>query len=359
MKEKQLTLGELGEFRLINDLILPTLKDVSVTTPLGDDCGFAELQSGDRDLVVTTDVTPKPLVWELGYSSFYAWGWYSVLSNVSDLATTGADPVAFTSSVEASSSMTVSDFEDFFSGLHDACKDVGIPNAGGNINEGETFSCHGTAIGTVPKGRKITRSGASPGDAVYVVGDSGNFISLYLKARREGFESLADCEIDRLIKPKSLLQQMRALREANVLMAASDNSDGILGSLWNLAERSEVGIEINLQRTMLPEFVLWTASTERLNPWNLFLFWGDWQQVVAVNPNSIEDFESIVESHNTRYTHLGTALEHPAALYGNLDGKRKRLNLVRNENFSPYSYNGTPQDSLEHMLHAPLFNGQD
>lgn len=355
----KLILSDLGEFRILDEIILPKLKDVSVSTLLGDDCAFAELPQNGKYLAVTTDITPKPLVWELGYKSYYTWGWYSVLINISDLASSGADPVAFTTSIEAPSSMLVSDLEDFFSGVHDACKEIGIPNAGGNINEGRHFSCHGTAIGTVPVGQKITRSGVEPSDEIYIIGESGYFISLYIKARKLGFNSLTSKEADRLLKPTSLLKEMRVLRDAGVLSAASDNSDGLAGTLWNLAERSKVGIELNLNDDVLSELLLWAASIEQINPWNLFFCWGDWQQVVVIKQESKSTFESIVKINKINHTYLGSAIDKAPILFLVVNGRRRQLKLLRNENFRKYSYNNIAALSLDYMLHASLFNEEE
>ncbi len=326
-----------------------------MSTPLGDDCAFAELSQSNEYLAITTDIAPRPLVWEIGYTSYYTWGWYSVIAITSDLASTGAEPVAFTTSIEAPSSMLVSDLEDFFSGIHDACMEIGIPNAGGNINEGPLFSCHGTAIGTVPAQQKITRSGMKPGDNIYVLGESGYFIAVYIKARKLGLHSLTNRESEQLLKPRPLVREMKILRRANAISAASDNSDGIVGALWNLAERSKLGIELNLQESILPELVLWAASNEQLDPWNLFFFWGDWQQVVAVRQESTATFEAIAQENKITYNNLGVALDSLPALHGVINGSRKKLNLIRNENFRPHSYSNVAGISLDYMLKAPLF----
>jgi thiamine-monophosphate kinase len=350
------TLGDLGEFRLINEIILPKLSGFSVPTPLGDDCAFADIPMNSGHVVVTSDVTPRPLSWELGIESYYTWGWYSVLTSVSDLACTGADPIGFTTSIEAPSCMLVSDFEEFFGGVRDACKVMGIPNAGGNINQGPRFASHGTAIGTVPFGQKLTRLGIRPKDHIYVIGELGTFVSLYIKAKRTGIRSLSAREEEYFLRPCPPLDHMRLLRAGGVLSGASDNSDGLIGTLWALAERSQVGISLNLDSRMLSDIVLWAASAEGVDPWNLFFCWGDWQQVVAVKDEAVSVFEALTRKNQISPTRLGTVLEGHSVLCADISGDRKQVNLVRNENFAPYSYSEKPGSSLDYMLRSPLFD---
>src|ERR1700719_2583098 len=97
IKNPKPTLQEFGEFRLINEVILPTFRNGAVH---GDDCSFVPIDKEGTYLALTADAAPRPLIWELGHQSFFTWGWYSVLINASDLAAAGADPVSFLSSVK-------------------------------------------------------------------------------------------------------------------------------------------------------------------------------------------------------------------------------------------------------------------
>src|SRR5580700_6482300 len=98
-------LSDWGEFRLINEIILPILGPSTGSHAAGDDCAYFSAPAGS--FAVTSDVGPKPLVWQIGHESYFTWGWYAVAINASDIASAGAEPLAFTSSVEAPSSMRV------------------------------------------------------------------------------------------------------------------------------------------------------------------------------------------------------------------------------------------------------------
>jgi thiamine-monophosphate kinase len=353
ISEANTTLGDVGEFELINTLIIPKLRAAALG--LGDDCAYIQLQESFSRLAVTSDATPKPLVYKLGLRSYYSWGWYSVLVNVSDLATSGATPLAMVTSVEAPAEMLVSELADFFDGMADACLAMGIPNGGGNIREAPRFECHGTAIGGLINALEITRHGACAGDDLYLIGPTGLFVSIYLKARRSGLSSLSDQELNVLVKPLPQTKSMVALANAGAVSAATDNSDGVLGAFWNIAERSQVGIDVFLDPRLIPPYVAETAEIEGLDPWNLFFYWGDWQQLVAVPAISSDTFLTLAKASGTEVIHVGRAFASTPILMGISSTERRQLSVLRNENFRSYSYN-RDSDALEHrMLKESIF----
>ena len=350
------TLADWGEFRLLDEVVLPVLRDVAVTNGLGDDVAYIPLGPTGDHLVITCDVAPKPLAWKYVPSPYWSWGWYAVLPNASDLASAGAEPLAFTSSVEAPSSMTVEEFRQFFAGMAEACRQFRMPNAGGNIRMAPRFACHGTAIGTVTTGQLLTRSGCKPGDTLAVIGECGSFVTAYLRARARGFSSLAEGERQLLMRPGTRLREMAILRKAGVLHATSDNSDGILGSLWNIVERSKCAVDLVLDDALIPPSVRDAAQDEHVDPWNLMFFWGDWQVVVAIAKDALDEFRQIARQQNIAYTVLGSATEGPPALSASRGGSRRSVNIVRNENFRTQSYNASPDVHVEFMLRTPILS---
>ena len=349
-------LSDWGEFRVINELVLPILSHSQRTPPLGDDCAYVNLPGSPNDfLVVTTDATPKPLAWELGHHCYDTWGWYSVLINASDLAAAGALPLAFSTSVEAPPDTYVHDFRDFFSGINSACKEMRIPNAGGNIRAAPRFESHGTAIGIVPKTQKIDRAGCRPGDRLFIIGECGRFICSFLKARRLGIHKLTSEDKLSLLRPMPQLHAMNILRQDGVVRAASDNSDGILGAIWNIAERSCCGIEVNLDKTLIPVPVAETAASENINPWNLMFFWGDWQVIVAIAIEDSDRFKELTRINGIQTTLIGQAVADRPIIYGLTHGKRRVMNLLRQENFRANSYNANIDEQIRFMLRSNLF----
>lgn len=349
------TLGDLGEFALLQQVVIPAVGGSESVSPLGDDCAFADLPSGRHDLVVTTDVAPRPLVWHVGHQSYRTWGWYAVVVNVSDLAAAGAAPLAITSSVEAPPDMAVDDFREFFEGMAEASREHGIANAGGNVREAPRFACHATALGVVPKGDQLRRTGAHPGDLLYAVGESGQFGAAYVRAKERGFDTLCQSEQERLCRPRARISEMQILHRHGLISAASDNSDGVLGAFWNIAEASGCSIEIDMSSRALPRDVEGTARDLGYDPWNLMFFWGDWQVLVSVPAARNDDFLRAAKEHHIPIQRFGGVGEGPPQLVGLIEGHRRSLRLLRNENFREFSFGADVLTNVEFMLKSPLW----
>jgi thiamine-monophosphate kinase len=346
-----LTLADVGEFALINDVILPTLAPVAVGSEQGDDCSFLTIPS--PHIAVTCDVGPRPVAWSLGLRSYWSWGWHTVIINISDLATTGARPLAITTSLEAPASFLVEDIREFFDGIVAACKRFGLQTAGGNIRAAPRFEVHATALGALQDGGHIGRHGCRPGHYLFAIGEMGQLISALIKGSHCGLDALEGRERDALLRPTARTEEMQCLR--HLVQAASDSSDGVLGALWNIAERSRCGIELHLDTSVVPETVVAAAQLEKVDPWNLMFFWGDWQIIVAVAETDMETFHHIARQEGIPVTELGRATASDPALRARILGQSRRVRLLRNENFRPGSFNAGTDEHITTMLHSSLF----
>jgi thiamine-monophosphate kinase len=355
----QATLADWGEFRFIDEVLLPLINSDNNRVTVGNDCAVIPMRGSDRRLIVTSDASPVPLASQLGMDDWFVWGWYSVLINASDLAAAAAEPVAFTTSVEAPATMSVRSFRDFFTGILAGCRAFNLANAGGNIRQAPRFECHGTAIGECPPDREpLTRSGAKPGDALVAVGSLGRCICAYLKARVDGLASLDTSQQDSLLRPTARMREMIALAEQRFVTSASDNSDGVLGAIWNILEKSNVGAILELDQSVLADEILQTAKRFDLNPWNLAFFWGDWQVIASIDGRKFDDFLRFAAAQSIPYEYLGRIVDGPIQLLGRSGTQIHKLNLIRNENFKADSYNSAIQDQVNYLLHTPLIGGR-
>jgi thiamine-monophosphate kinase len=350
-----LILSDLGEFRLLNEVVLPTINRGPIASPLGDDCTYIPVPESKGKLVFTTDAAPQPLIWQIGESSYKAWGWYAVLINLSDLAAAGARPIAFMSSVEAPSSMRVQDFRDFFAGMSTACKQFDTPNGGGNIRTANSFACHGTAIGLDDNAVPLTRRACKQGDPIVAIGTNGMFISAFIKAKTAGISSLSASERNLLFSPWPRLREMQLLHNAGLVTAASDNSDGVLGAIWNIAERSECVFELTPSEASIPSEVLAAAETIKADPWNLMFCWGDWQVIATVDGNRFGEFKQTADANRIPYLNLGVSQAGKPEIIWKQGSTTRTVKIVRNENFDRSSFNSSMEANLSHMLHTPFY----
>lgn len=343
------TLGDWGEARILDALILPTLGRDLPTASYGSDCGYADISEAST-LVVTTDYAPKPAVWSCGFRSYRTWGWFAVLINASDLAAAGCKPLGFVSSIDAPPDMKVIDLWRFVSGVRGACDKMHLRPLGGNIRQGPHFACHGTAFGLGSSASKVTRHGCAPGELIYSIGPCGEFVSALLKSNRT---RLTASERRTILRPTPQLAAMERLASDHLITAASDNSDGVLGAVWNILERSECGAEMDMDRPV-PASISSTAKSEGLDPWNLMYCWGDWNVIVTVPECNERKMIDIMCSHSTQFEKLGRIIAGTPELIASRGKKLLPLRLLRNENFRSDSFNASLEDHLSMMLETPL-----
>jgi thiamine-monophosphate kinase len=168
--------------------------------------------------------------------------------NLSDLAAKGAEPVGFLLSLALPGEWTNDWLEAFAAGLAEDARAYAIPLIGGDTTATPgplTLSI--TALGRSP--RFVPRSGARPGDALYVSGTIGD-AALGLAARREAslaarlsVEARAHL-LDRYLLPRPTLELVPLLRA--YASAAMDVSDGLAGDLAKLCRASGVGAVVEV-----------------------------------------------------------------------------------------------------------------
>ncbi|NML26275.1 thiamine-phosphate kinase [Zoogloea dura] len=170
-------------------------------------------------------------------------GWKTLAVNVSDIAAMGAQPrwVVLAASLPGADEAWI---EAFARGFFSCCEAFGIDAIGGDTTRGPLNLCP-TIFGEVPFGQAITRSGARPGDDLWVSGTPGR-AALGLAHLQDRTTLAAPCLDDCLAalhRPQPRVALGLALR--SIASAMLDVSDGLLGDLDHILELSGVGAEID------------------------------------------------------------------------------------------------------------------
>ena len=229
----------LGEF----DLIAKYFSRPARRSPLGvgDDCALLAPAAG-MQLAVSSDL----LVEGRHFLSTVAperLGHKALAVNLSDLAACGAQPLAFTLAL----SMPRVDeafLDGFARGLYALADAHGIELVGGDTTAGPLAICI-TVFGEVPAGQALLRSGARAGDDLWASGTLGD-ARLALEMFRGTVAVTPDFERLRLAMecPQPRVALGVALR--GVATSAIDLSDGLVGDLGHLRERSKVGAVVDV-----------------------------------------------------------------------------------------------------------------
>lgn len=209
---------------------------------VGDDCALFAPAPG-MQLAVSSDMLvegrhflPTVAPERLGHKALAV--------NLSDLAACGAKPLGFTLAL-ALPRADERFLEGFARGLLALADRHACELIGGDTTQGPLNLCI-TVFGEVPQGQALLRSGASPGDDIYVSGTLGD-ARLALETIR-GTLSLSGPAFDRtrvaMECPRPRVALGMALR--GIASSAIDVSDGLLGDLAHVLRRSGVGAELQV-----------------------------------------------------------------------------------------------------------------
>jgi len=237
----------MGEFELIRHFFQRPVR----RSPLGvgDDCALLAPAPGMQlavscDMLVEgrhffADVQPQLL------------GHKALAVNLSDLAASGAKPLAFTLAL----SLPRADAnwcQAFSDGLFALAEQHDCELVGGDTTQGPLNICI-TVFGEVPTGQALLRSGAQVGDDIWVSGSLGDArIALDALLRQHALPAAVLSQArQRLEQPTPRVALGMALR--GIASSCLDISDGLLGDLGHILEASQVGarIDANITRSLL------------------------------------------------------------------------------------------------------------
>jgi len=227
----------------------------SVILGPGDDCAVLSVPPA-QELCVSTDTLVEGVHFPVDCTGSIV-ATRSFAASVSDLAAMGAEPYAFTGAL----TMPGVDhgwLSDFSRQLSSLSIEYQIPLVGGNLSRGP-LSLTFTVMGLTPVGQAIQRSGAAPGDDIYVTGYPGEAgAGLLLSDAQAGeFSSL----VDAYNCPRARIEVGLALRSH--ASAAIDISDGLLADLNHLTDSSDSGAEIEVSSIPLSRTLLDYTSREK------------------------------------------------------------------------------------------------
>lgn len=216
---------------------------------IGDDC--AVLPKDDKfDMVITADMLVEDIDFRLDWTTPEFLGHKALAVSLSDIAAMGAKPTWAMLSIGVPKNIWNSDFLDrFYEGWHNLAGEFGVELIGGDISRvPDKIVIDSVVSGDVPKGKAILRSGAIPGDAIFVSGSLGGSAG-GLKLLESGISYSYNAKG---WQKKLMRQQLTPLPNGSVAEALQilrptsmiDISDGLSSDLRQLCNTSRVGARI-------------------------------------------------------------------------------------------------------------------
>ncbi len=234
----------LGERKLIQRIRRSARSGRAVVKGIGDDCAVMRVPPGE-ELLVTTDFTIENVHFRRDWHPPELVGRRCLTRGLSDIAAMGGEPRAAFLSLAVASDVPQKWVRSFLKGLLDLAEEFQIPLAGGDTAQSPGgIQADIVIVGSVPRGTAVLRTGAKPGERIYVTGELGGAAAAL--ARLAGSKAAAAAD-SRQFHPLARVAVGQWLRRHGVASAMIDVSDGLSTDLEHICQESQVGAEIDVE----------------------------------------------------------------------------------------------------------------
>jgi thiamine-monophosphate kinase len=213
-------------------------------------------------------------------------GWKCLARAVSDVAAMGGVPRCFLLSIALPETHTGRWMDEFLGGLRRAARKFQCDLTGGDTTRRPEILINVTVVGEVRRKRTLLRSGARPGDVLFVSGRLGEAeFGLNLLQNGKGLAHTNDRRLRKHLYPEPRLALGRWLAEKRLATAMMDLSDGLSSDLPRLCDASGVGARIEVAGLPLIQV---TAEERRqgISPVQLALHGGDDYELLFAVPRN-------------------------------------------------------------------------
>lgn len=226
-----------------NEWIFHLSKYLSTESPIvasyNEDCAVITLETGEF-LLLTTDAMVERVHFDLAYTEYYALGYKLASINLSDIASMGGLPLYALLTIGCPTPPDSIWIDPLMEGLVSQLHKYGVKLVGGDTVRADQLILNLCVIGKTE--RPLLRSGAKPGDLIYVSRPLGQSSAFLKFLKKENFDQIPD-ELKRShFYPEPEVILGRAIKD--FATSAIDISDGLLLDLFRLCVASCVSAHI-------------------------------------------------------------------------------------------------------------------
>lgn len=284
--------SEFAAIALLEKVLTHGAQSANVVVGIGDDAAVFRRPSGE--LVCSVDSSLEGVHFDLRWLSVELAARRAMHAAVSDLAAMGATPLGAVVALEVPRGTPAATFAAIAKGQARAVRESGCPVVGGNITRGERLGFTTTVLGTCKSGASVLRSGAKPGDEVWLsdpVGWAGLGLSLLQAGSASGDATPRETSGGRLraravrcwSTPSAKIETGRAW--ASRVNAMIDVSDSLASEARHLATMSKVKLVLEAGRLRSEHKALFAACAALgRDPWPLVLGGGEDYVLLATGP---------------------------------------------------------------------------
>jgi thiamine-monophosphate kinase len=218
-----------------------TARSSAVVHGIGDDCAVLRFSPGAH-LLVTTDLCVENVHFRRTWHPAAVVGHRCLARGLSDIAAMGGEPLACFLSLGIPHGLPQAWIDGFLRGLLALARRFKVQLAGGDLSAAQQITADIVVTGQAPAGKGILRSGARPGDRIFVTGSLGGPAAV-LKQLYAG-KKIKPARTNSHFYPLPRIKVGRWLSKHGLATAMIDLSDGLSVDLAHICKESLVSAKI-------------------------------------------------------------------------------------------------------------------
>ena len=261
--------------------------DSSLLQGIGDDCAVFANRGAETVTLVTTDTLVQGVHFDLAWHPPALLGQKAVAVNVSDIAAMGGTPRFALLSLAAPAAFGLEVLDLFMQGFMSGLARYQVTLIGGDtVKSDQGLVLSVTVLGEVDRRQVIYRSGARPGDLIWVSGFLGQ-AAAGLETCRQGDYDLQESHADLVAAHLQPIPEMAlgsSLARSGLVTAMIDMSDGLASDLAHICEESGVGAVVGAEALPISDSCRRLAGTLGLDPLRLAIAGGEDYRLLFTAP---------------------------------------------------------------------------
>ncbi len=343
MKNNNQTMKDIGEFGFIRSI--QEACHFSSSKPIkgiGDDCAVIGPYEG-KVLLISTDLLLEDVHFVLNKIRPKHLGEKAVCVNLSDIAAMGGNARHIFVSLAVPKQMSAETIFSIYDGIKNICREYGVNILGGDTSASpDRLMINLTVIGEANEKELLYRSGARPGDKIYVTGNLGNSAAglMLIMEKASAPEPLASALIEAHNRPIPFLEAGKEVARSGLASAMIDLSDGVTSDLQHICESSMVGARLIEKALPISDELKAFAKINRFDPFDLALSGGeDYKLLITVPKENTDPFEKLFEGSGLcPIFHVGEITENKKVDIIMRNGNKEHLKVTGYDHFTSPSF---------------------
>jgi thiamine-monophosphate kinase len=231
-----------------------------------------------------------------------------LLSNLSDIASSGATPLYYTLGFTKNAQLNNQFYKDFVKALHDIQSKFKLILIGGDTSNSEILAYSITIFGICNKSKILSRNQAKIGDDIFVSNHIGDaFLGLNIKnIKNKSFNKNEKFLLNKHLIPQPRIDLGFELLNKKLSQCATDISDGLIADLTNICKSSKLNAEIYLDDIPLSnEAKNYIKTHDKYSINDLITGGEDYELIFTTSPNNSKKIQFLAKKLEIKITNIG------------------------------------------------------